>query len=120
MLPTYLDYNATSPLDPRVFEVMKDWFLGPPANAGSRTHVYGQRAKDAVENARKQVANVIDAKPGEIYFTSGATESNNIAVLGLSAYGERTGRKHIISTAIEHKAILEPLEEMKKRGFDVE
>jgi len=120
MNPEYLDYNATTPLDRRVFEVMKEWFLGPPANAGSRTHVYGQRAKDAVENARKQVANVIGGKPEEIYFTSGATESNNLATLGLADYGERTNRKHIISTAIEHKAVLEPLEEMRKKGFEVE
>ena len=120
MEPEYLDFNATTPLDPRVFEVMKEWYLGPPANAGSRTHVYGQRAKEAVENARKQVADVIDARPEEIYFTSGATESNNIAILGLTALGEKTGRKHIISTAIEHKAVLEPLEEMKRRGFEVD
>ncbi|QEG39339.1 cysteine desulfurase DndA [Roseimaritima ulvae] len=120
MPPVYLDYNATTPLDPRVFEVMKEWYLGPPANAGSRTHVYGQRAKEAVEKARAQVASVIDAKPEEIVFTSGATESNNIAILGLAAYGERTDRKHIISTAIEHKAVLEPLEHLASRGFDVE
>jgi cysteine desulfurase len=120
MQPEYLDYNATTPLDPRVFEVMKEWYLGPPANAGSRTHVYGQRAKDAVENARQQVAEVIAAKPEEIYFTSGATESNNLAILGLTAYGERTKRKHIISTTIEHKAVLEPLEEMKRRGFEID
>lgn len=118
--PLYLDYNATTPLDPRVFEVMKEWYLGPPANAGSRTHVYGQRAKEAVERARKQVADVIGAQPEEIIFTSGATESNNLAILGLTAYGERTGRKHIISTQIEHKAVLEPLAEMHRRGFEVD
>ncbi|MCY2991743.1 MAG: aminotransferase class V-fold PLP-dependent enzyme [Planctomycetota bacterium] len=120
MQPLYLDYNATTPLDPRVFEAMKEWYLGPPGNAGSRTHVYGQRAKDAVETARKQVADVIGAKAEEIFFTSGATESNNLAILGLTAYGERSGRKHIISTAIEHKAVLEPLAEMQRRGFEVE
>lgn len=120
MQPVYLDYNATTPLDRRVFEVMKEWYLGPPANAGSRTHVYGQRAKEAVEKARSQVASVIDAKPEEIVFTSGATESNNIAILGLADHGERTGRKHIISTAIEHKAVLEPLEHLASRGFEVE
>jgi len=118
--PLYLDYNATTPLDPRVFEVMKEWYLGPPTNAGSRTHIYGQRAKDAVERSRKQVADVIGAKPEDIIFTSGATESNNLAILGLTAYGERTGRKHIISTQIEHKAVLEPLAEMGRRGFEVD
>lgn len=118
--PLYLDYNATTPLDPRVFDVMKEWYLGSPANAGSRTHVYGQQAKDAVEKAREQVAKVINAKPEEIIFTSGATESNNIAILGLAAHGEATGKKHIVSTAIEHKAVLEPLDYLAQRGFEIE
>lgn len=118
--PVYLDYNATTPLDPRVFEVMAKWYTGPPANAGSRTHVYGQRAKDAVETARSQVASVLDVPAQEVFFTSGATESNNIAILGLTAFGQKTGRRHILSTAIEHKAVLEPLEEMRRRGFEVE
>lgn len=118
--PLYLDYNATTPLDPRVFDVMKEWYLGPPANAGSRTHLYGQRAKDAVEKARQQVAMVINAKPEEIIFTSGATESNNIAILGLAAHGEATGKKHIVSTAIEHKAVLEPLHHLAQKGFEIE
>lgn len=118
--PIYLDYNATTPLDPRVFEAMKEWYLGPPANSGSRTHVYGQRAKDAVEIARSQVAAVVAAKPEEIIFTSGATESNNLAILGLAAHGEATGKKHIISTAIEHKAVLEPLQYLGKKGFEIE
>lgn len=115
----YLDFNATTPVDPRVFESMKDWFL-TPSNAGSRTHQYGKSAKEAIEIAREHVAKVLGAKPEEIHFTSGATESNNIAILGLAALGERTGRKHIVSTAIEHKAVLEPLEEMRRRGFEVD
>jgi cysteine desulfurase len=118
--PIYLDYNATTPLDPRVFEVMKEWYLGPPANSGSRTHVYGQRAKDAVEHARAQVAEVVGAKPEEIIFTSGATESNNLAILGLASHGEATGKKHIVSTTIEHKAVLEPLQYLAKKGFEIE
>lgn len=118
--PVYLDFNATTPLDPRVFEAMREWFLGPPANAGSRTHVYGHRAKDAVEDARTKVANVIAAKPEEIIFTSGATESNNLAIIGLAAHGEATGRKHILSTVIEHKAVLEPLEYLSAKGFEIE
>ena len=118
--PIYLDYNATTPLDPRVFEAMKEWYLGPPANSGSRTHVYGQRAKDAVEHARKQVAEVVGAKPEEIIFTSGATESNNLAILGLASHGEATGKKHIISTTIEHKAVLEPLQYLVRKGFEIE
>lgn len=118
--PIYLDYNATTPLDPRVFAAMREWYEGPPANAGSRTHIYGQRARDAVEHARQQVADVLGAGSEEIFFTSGATESNNIAILGLTDYAEKTGRKHIISTAIEHKAVLEPLAEMRRRGFEVD
>ncbi len=118
--PIYLDFNATTPLDPRVFEVMREWYLGPPANAGSRTHIYGHRAKEAVEIARAEVANVISAQPEEIIFTSGATESNNLAILGLATYGEKTGRKHIVSTQIEHKAVLEPLEYLATKGFEIE
>jgi cysteine desulfurase len=120
MKTKYLDYNATAPVDSHVLAVMAAWFEGPPGNAGSRTHVFGQRAKSALEQARQQGANLLDARPEEIVFTSGATESNNLAILGLTAYGERTGRKHIISTAIEHKAVLEPLAEMQRRGFEVE
>jgi cysteine desulfurase len=118
--PVYLDYNATTPLDSRVFEAMQEWFCGPPANAGSRTHPYGQRARDAVEDARQQVADCLGAATYEVVFTSGATESNNIAILGLVEFGERTGRKHILSTTIEHKAVLEPLNRMSELGFEVE
>ena len=118
--PVYLDYNATTPLDPRVFEAMREWYAGPPSNSGSGTHVYGQRARDAVERARQQVAEVLGAGPEEVFFTSGATESNNIAILGLTSFAEQTGRKHILSTSIEHKAVLEPLDELRRRGFDVE
>lgn len=120
MPPLYLDYNATTPLDPRVFEAMKPWFLDEPGNAGSRTHIFGQRARDAVEKARAQVAELIAAKPEEIVFTSGATESNNIAILGLAQHGEATGRRHVICTAIEHKAVLEPLARLAEIGFEVE
>ena len=119
MPPLYLDYNATTPLDPRVFETMKPWFL-EPTNAGSRTHFFGQRAKDAVETARKQVADVLGVGAEEVLFTSGATESDNLAILGLAGHGERANRRHILSTAIEHKAVLEPLEHLRKRGFEIE
>ena len=120
MAAIYADYNATTPLDPRVFEAMKPWFLNEPGNAGSRTHEYGNRARDAVEAARSQVAEILDAKSEEIVFTSGATESNNLALLGLAKYGEEQNRKHIVSTAIEHKAVLEPLEYLASRGFEVD
>ena len=107
------------PLDPRVFEAMKPYFLEEFGNAGSRTHVYGQRAKEAVETARGR------SRPSwgpaeEVIFTSGATESNNLALLGLVPYGLETGRRHVLSTAIEHKAVLEPLDQMSRLGFEVE
>ncbi|MBI2480918.1 MAG: aminotransferase class V-fold PLP-dependent enzyme [Planctomycetia bacterium] len=117
--PVYLDYNATTPMDSRVLSAMTPWFLAP-SNSGSRTHEYGRRAKEAVEQARAQVAAVAHAKPEEIIFTSGATESNNLALLGLRRFGEETNRRHILSTAIEHKAVLEPLEQMSQAGFEVE
>lgn len=117
--PVYLDYNATTPMDPRVLAVMTPWFL-TPSNAGSRTHSYGQQAKDAVENARRQIAELLGAPPEEVFFTSGATESNNLAILGLTEYAERTGRRHIVSTAIEHKAVLEPLDRLRQLGFEIE
>jgi len=120
MNPLYLDYNATTPLDPRVFDAMTPYFLEEFGNAGSRTHVFGQRAKEAVERARSQVADLISAKPEEIIFTSGATESNNLALLGLAPHGESTSRKHILSTVIEHKAVLEPLDRLRELGFEVE
>ncbi len=120
MRPIYLDYNATTPLDPRVFEAMKPYFLEEFGNAGSRTHLYGQRAKEAVETARAQVAAVLGARAEEVIFTSGATESNNLALLGLVPYGLETGRRHVLATAIEHKAVLEPLDQMRRLGFEVE
>ncbi|WP_459557664.1 cysteine desulfurase family protein [Lacunimicrobium album] len=120
VVPVYLDYNATTPLDPAVFEAMTPWFLSEPGNAGSRTHVYGQRAKDAVEKARETVASHFNATPEELVFTSGATESNNIVLLGLARHGESCGKRHIIASSIEHKAVLEPLEQLRKRGFEVE
>ena len=89
-------------------------------NAGSRTHSYGQVAKERVNRAREEVAAVVAAKPDEVIFTSGATESDNLAILGLACHGEATGKKHIISTQIEHKAVLEPLELLAERGFEVE
>ena len=99
---------------------MLRFFAEEFGNAGSRTHEYGARAKQAVQNARDQVATLAGAQREEVIFTSGATESNNLAILGLAAFGEQTGRRHIISTQIEHKAVLEPLEELGRRGFEVE
>jgi len=118
--PIYLDCNATTPIDPRVREVMLEYIDREFGNAGSRTHIYGQEAARGVKRAREQIAAVVDAAPEEVIFTSGATEANNLAILGLAEYGQRTGKKHVISTQIEHKAVLEPLQVLESWGFEVE
>jgi cysteine desulfurase len=115
----YLDCNATTPIEPRVAAEVQRFFVDEYGNAGSRTHEYGNRAKVAVQRAREHVARVLSAAPDEITFTSGATESNNIALLGLAAHGKSTSRIHFVSTTIEHKAVLEPLEALAKQGFEV-
>ena len=116
----YLDYNASAPIDERVLEVMIDAYRNSYGNADSRTHVYGENARSAVENARKQVASLLGINSTEVFFTSGATESNNIAIQGLEAYANETGKRHIITSAIEHKAVLETVKAMQKKGFDVD
>lgn len=116
----YLDAAATTRVDPRVAEVVLYWMTEEFGNAGSRTHEYGARAKKAVQQARTQLAAQLGASAEELIFTSGATESNNIALLGLAPYGEKSGRRHIITSAIEHKAVLEPLEHLQERGFEVD
>ncbi|OBC03468.1 cysteine desulfurase DndA [Mycobacterium sp. 852013-50091_SCH5140682] len=118
--PVYLDFNATTPVDRRVAEEVMTYLSNEFGNAGSRTHTYGQIAKERVNRARTEVATVVSAKPDEVVFTSGATESDNLALLGLAAHGIATGRRHIISTQIEHKAVLEPLEVLSRKGFEVE
>lgn len=115
----YLDCNATSPLEPRVQEEVFKYLSVEFGNAGSRTHDYGTRANQAVQHAREQVAEVVKSKRDEVIFTSGATESNNLAILGLAQFGQEMGRKHIISSQIEHKAVLEPLEALASRGFEI-
>lgn len=100
-------------------EIMKRYLEDDFGNEGSRTHEYGARAKQAVQKARDEVGEIVGATRDEVIFTSGATEANNLAILGLAAHGEAMGRKHIISTQIEHKAVLEPLEELERRGFKI-
>jgi cysteine desulfurase len=119
-MPAYLDCAATTPIDPRVrAEVLR--LLDPEfGNAGSRSHAYGQRARAAVEEARDRVAALAGTTRGDIVFTSGATESNNLALLGLAAHGIATGRRHIVSTRIEHHAVLEPLAALERRGFAID
>jgi cysteine desulfurase len=118
-VPVYLDCNATTPIEPDVLDLVIHYMRDEYGNAGSRTHEFGARAKQAVQKARDQVAALVDASRDEVIFTSGATESNNLAILGLAPHGERSGRKHIVTTAIEHKAVLEPVELLRQRGFEV-
>lgn len=116
----YLDTAATTAVDPRVAEVVLRLMTDEFGNAGSRTHEWGSRAKRVVQDARETVASVANVGTDEITFTSGATESNNIALLGLAEHGRATNRRHIISSAIEHKAVIEPLEYLATQGFEVE
>src|SRR5262245_46426538 len=117
-MPVYVDCAATSPLDPRVRDAMLAYFDEDFGNAGSRTHMWGQRARAAVERARDQVAAVVGARRGDVVFTSGATESNNLAILG-TCRSDLQVAHHIVSTAIEHHAVLEPLAELERRGAEV-
>lgn len=117
--PIYLDYQATTPVDPRVLESMLPYFTKEFGNPHSTTHVYGIRAHEAVEQARAQVASVINADPQEIIFTSGATEADNIAILGVSRALKNQGKSEVISVATEHKAVLEPLKVLEQEGFKV-
>ncbi len=119
-MPVYLDYSATAPPLPEVLEAMIEVLRNNYGNAGSRTHIFGQRANEAVEQARKQIGAVLGVEKSDVIFTSGATESNNIAILGLAQWGAENGKRHIVSTAIEHKAVLEPLAHLAQRGFEVE
>lgn len=116
--PVYLDCNASNPIEPRVMQAIVETYRSLQGNAGS-PHLHGQRAKEAVHRARDQIGSVVGAKRREVYFTSGATESNNLAILGLAQRGKWTGKMHIISSAIEHKAVLEPLDRMRSMGFEV-
>lgn len=115
----YLDNHATTPCDPDVVQAMLPYFEQTYANPSSTAHEAGRKASDAVAGAREQVAALIGAQPGELFFTSGATESNNIAILGLARGSEGTSRKRIVTTAVEHKAILEPCKELSSQGMDV-
>ena len=122
--PIYLDHAATTPCDPRVVEAMLPYFTSVYGNPGSRNHKFGWDSEAAVDTAREQVAKLIGADEKEVIFTSGATESNNLALKGAAYMYERapagqTGRGHIISTPIEHKAVLDPCKRLQKEGFDL-
>lgn len=118
-MPIYLDHAATTPIAPEVREALVRALDEDFGNAGSRTHEFGSRAKQLVQTARKSVAAVVKAESADVIFTSGATEANNLAILGLAGEGERRGRRHLVTTSIEHKAVLEPLQVLERRGFDV-
>lgn len=119
-LPIYLDYSATTPVDPRVAQKMADCLLvdGNFGNPASRSHVFGWKAEEAVENGRRQVAELINADPREIVWTSGATESDNLALKGVAHFYQTKG-KHIITSKIEHHAVLYTCEALEKEGYRV-
>lgn len=117
-LPVYLDNHATTPLDPRVLAAMIPYFTEKFGNAASRNHAFGWAAEEAVEEARAQVAALINASPKEIVFTSGATESNNLAIKGV-AEANRPKGNHIVTQATEHKAVLDTCKRLEKQGFEI-
>jgi len=116
-LPIYLDYQSTSPVDPRVVEAVSKSLQEDFGNPHSRTHSFGWSAEEKVEIARKQIADLINADPKEIFFTSGATESNNIAIKGVANFYKNSGKNHIITVATEHKCVLNSVRDLEQEGF---
>ncbi len=118
--PIYLDYAATTPTDPRVAKKMCEYLDvdGIYGNAASRSHIYGWQAEEAIEIARKQVADLVNCDPREIVWTSGATESDNLAIKGIAHFYQKKG-KHIITSKIEHKAVLDSCRQLEREGYDV-
>lgn len=116
----YLDYNSSAPIDSRVLDFMIDIYRNTIGNADSRTHDFGKHAREITEEARGRVAELLGVQKNEVFFTSGATESNNIALSGLRDYGLSTGKKHIVTSSIEHKAVLETAKHLALEGFEVD
>ena len=116
--PVYMDYAATNPVDPRVVDAMVPWLREHFANPASRSHAWGWEAEEAVEKARQYVAELIGADPREIVWTSGATESNNLAIKGAANFYQSRG-KHLITVKTEHKAVLDTMRELERQGFEV-
>lgn len=119
-MSVYLDYNASAPINSKVLDYMVEVYKTSYGNADSRTHNYGNSARNIVEQARGKVAHILDINKDEVFFTSGATESNNIVLQGLKSYAEKSNKKHIITTAIEHKAVLETAKHLQAEGFEVD
>ena len=116
--PVYMDYAATNPVDPRVVDAMIPWLREHFGNPASRSHAWGWEAEEAVEKARQNVAELIGADPREIVWTSGATESNNLAIKGAAHFYQSRG-KHLITVKTEHKAVLDTMRELERQGFEV-
>jgi cysteine desulfurase len=116
--PIYMDYGATTPVDQRVVDKMIPWLREHFGNPASRSHAWGWEAEEAVENAREEVARLVGADPREIIWTSGATESDNLALKGAAQFYKTRG-KHLITVKTEHKAVLDPMRELERQGFEV-
>src|SRR3954449_8347983 len=116
--PIYMDYGATTPVDPRVVDAMIPWLREHFGNPASRSHAWGWEAEEAVEKARVHVAELINADPREIVWTSGATESDNLALKGAAQFYKTRG-KHLVTVKTEHKAVLDPMRELERQGFEV-
>jgi cysteine desulfurase len=117
-LPIYIDYGSTTPCDPRVVDAMVPWLYEHYGNPASRSHAWGWEAETAVEKAREQVATLVCADPREIVWTSGATESNNLALKGAAHFYQDRG-KHLVTVKTEHKAVLDAMRELERQGFEV-
>ena len=117
-IPIYMDHHATTPVDPRVVEAMTPFFTETFGNATSRHHAFGWAARDAVEAARAQVAELVACRAREVYFTSGATESNNLAIKGLIAPGSRKAA-HVVTASTEHRSVLDPCRRLRAAGIDI-
>lgn len=116
--PLYLDYASTTPMDPKVLDSMIPFFTSEFGNASSSDHIYGERAKKAVDLAREQISQLINAQTGEIIFTSGATEAINLAISGIYIQSRKKG-KHIITVGTEHKAVLESVKQLENKGAEI-
>ena len=116
----YLDYNASAPIEERVLERMIDVYRSHYGNADSRTHIFGTEAKEIVTTSRKAIADILGVDSTDVFFTSGSTESNNMAIVGLLDYALESGRNHFITTSIEHKSVLEAMKYLQGKGCSVD